>query len=404
MDLFLIYQYLITLVLLLFFINFLVNNIVFKNTVGFSLPESIRKTSPLVSVLIPARNEADNIKRCLRSLLKQDYPNIEILVLDDNSSDLTSQVVKRLAVKDRRIKLISGKPLKSGWLGKCYACYQLSKQARGKYLIFTDADTLHFPSSISSSIGCLTRNNLDALSIIPRQIMVSFSERMIVSWVHFGILILLPLIFVKKSKNPLFCTANGQFLMFKKEVYKKIGGHQSVKAKVLEDIHIAKQVKRHGYQFMIFDGSKNIYCRMHRSFRELLQGFSKFMFAAFDFKILTMAFVVLLVSALFLLPFILLPLGIFIFDWPRMIIDTTIVQIFIILIIRTMLAVRLKSRILDIFFHPLSMIYIILICINSVLQTRFGKGIYWKGRRYDVFSKDYLELLDDDIINKARKV
>ncbi len=403
MDIFLLYQYLITLVLGLFLINFIANNILFKNTANHLLPESFKKSPPLVSILIPARNEADNIKRCLRSLLKQDYPNTEILVLDDNSNDNTSQVVKKLAEKDNRVKLIIGKPLKSGWLGKCYACYQLSKHAKGKYLVFTDADTLHFPSSVSCAIGCLASNNLDALSVIPGQIMVTFSERMVVTWVHFGILSLLPLILVKRSKNPLFCTANGQFILFKREVYKKIGGHQSVKAKILEDIHISKQVKRYGYSFMIFDGSKNIYCRMHRSFRELIRGFSKFMFAAFDFKIFTMAAVILLISALFLFPFILLPLGFLVFDWSRMIIDLIIVQIFIIFIMRITLAIRLKSRILDVFLHPLSVVYIILICIDSVLQTKFGKGIYWKGRRYDVCGKDYLELINDDWMNKFIK-
>src|SRR3972149_1006586 len=120
------------------------NNILFKSTANYPLPESLKKSTPLVSILIPARNEAENIKRCLRSLLKQDYPNIEILVLDDNSDDGTSISVKKLAEKDKRIRLIAGKPLKKGWLGKCYACWQLSKYAKGKYLIFTDADTLHF--------------------------------------------------------------------------------------------------------------------------------------------------------------------------------------------------------------------------------------------------------------------
>ncbi|GAH10275.1 unnamed protein product, partial [marine sediment metagenome] len=148
------------------------------------------------------------------------------------------------AEKDSRVKLITGKPLKSGWIGKSYACYQLSKYAKGKYFIFTDADTLHFKNSISSAIGCLTGNNLGALSAIPKQIMVTFHERMVVTWVHFGILALLPLFLVKKSKNPLFCTANGQFILFRREVYEKIGGHESIKTKILEDIHISKQVKR----------------------------------------------------------------------------------------------------------------------------------------------------------------
>ncbi len=395
MDVFLLYQYFIAAILGLFLINFIINNIVFKNTANYSLPGSFKNNPPLVSILVPARNEAENIKRCLRSLLKQDYPNIEILVLDDNSNDNTSLIVKELADKESRIKLIAGKPLKKGWLGKCYACYQLSKHAKGKYLVFTDADTLHFENSVSSAIGCLINNKLDALSEVPRQIMVSLHERLVVTWVHFGILTLLPLILITRTKNPLFSTANGQFLLFKREVYKKIGRHESVKNKVLEDIHISKMVKKHGYKFMIFDGSKNINCRMYRNSHELIRGFSRFMFAAFGFKLFNITIVILLISALFLLPFILLPFGLLFFDWPAITIDLIILQILIVLIMRITMAIRLKNRVLDTLLHPISMIYIILICINSVLQTKFGEGVYWKDRRYDVYGEDNLELIDN---------
>lgn len=384
MHLFLLYQYFVLSILVIFLINFILNNIFFKNIAGYSLPESFIKRPPLVSIMVPARNEAENIKMCVISLLKQDYANIEILVLDDNSTDDTSLIVKRIAEKDSRVKLITGKPLKDGWIGKSYACHQLAKHARGRYFLFTDADTLHFKNAVSSTIGCLIKNKLDALSAIPKQIMVGIHERLVVTWVHFGILSLLPLILIKKSKYPLFCTANGQCMLFKREVYRKIGGHKSIKTKILEDIHISKQVKRHGYRFMLFDGSKNIYCRMYRNFRGLIKGFSKFMFAAFDFKVFNIAVVILFISVIFLFPFIFLPLGILLFNWPYPIVNLIIIQIFIVLTMRIILAIRLNNRILDTFLHPVSMLYIILLCINSVLQTKFGEGAYWKDRGYDI--------------------
>ena len=114
MEKFLLYQYIITSLSVLLLINFIINNILFKNTANYLLPESFKKAPPLVSILIPARNEASNIKRCVRSLLKQDYPNTEIIVLDDNSDDDTSLIVKKLAEKNSNLKLITGKPLKSG--------------------------------------------------------------------------------------------------------------------------------------------------------------------------------------------------------------------------------------------------------------------------------------------------
>lgn len=395
MDIFLLYQYIITAILLFILVNFLINNILFKDTSRFKLPENILAQNPLMSILIPARNEEENIKRCIISLTKQDYKNIEILVLDDNSTDDTVRIVLELSQKDPRIKLYSGGPLKKGWLGKSYACWQLSKHARGDYLIFTDADTLHFPNSISGAVACLLRYNLDALSVFPKEIMVTFHERMMVPFGHYIILSLMPLYLIRKIKTALFCTAIGQFMLFKKEVYKKIGGHKSIKGKMLEDIKISKRVKSFGYKFMIFDGRSNVYCRMYRNFREIVEGYSKVLFAVFDYKIYMISIAIILVAAIFLFPFIMLPVGI-LFDWPLVLIELIILQIIIILITKMILSLRFKCKAVDIILHPISIVYLILIAINSVLNTKIGMGVYWKGRIYDVSKEDELRLVSDN--------
>ena len=395
MDIFSLYQYIITTILLFILVNFLINNILFKDTSRFKLPENILAQKPLISILIPARNEEENIKRCIISLLKQDYENIEILVLDDNSTDDTARIVLELSQKDPRIKLYSGEPLKKGWLGKSYACWQLSKHARGDYLIFTDADTLHFPNSISGAVACLLRYNLDALSVFPKEIMVTFHERMMVPFGHYIILSLMPLYLIRKIKTALFCTAIGQFMLFKKEVYKKIGGHKSIKGKMLEDIKISKRVKSFGYKFMIFDGRSSVYCRMYRNFREIVEGYSKVLFAVFDYNIYIITIAIILISAIFLFPFIMLPVGI-LFDWPLVLIEFIILQIIIILITKTILSLRFKCKAVDIILHPISMIYLILIAINSVFNAKIGMGVYWKGRIYDVSKEDELRLVSDN--------
>ncbi|MFZ3085324.1 MAG: glycosyltransferase [Candidatus Hydromicrobium sp.] len=395
MDIFLLYQYIVTAILLFILVNFLINNILFKDTSRFKLPENILAQNPLMSILIPARNEEENIKRCIISLTKQDYKNIEILVLDDNSTDDTVRIVLELSQKDPRIKLYSGGPLKKGWLGKSYACWQLSKHARGDYLIFTDADTLHFPNSISGAVACLLRYNLDALSVFPKEIMVTFHERMMVPFGHYIILSLMPLYLIRKIKTALFCTAIGQFMLFKKEVYKKIGGHKSIKGKMLEDIKISKRVKSFGYKFMIFDGRSNVYCRMYRNFREIVEGYSKVLFAVFDYKIYMISIAIILVAAIFLFPFIMLPVGI-LFDWPLVLIELIILQIIIILITKMILSLRFKCKAVDIILHPISIVYLILIAINSVLNTKIGMGVYWKGRIYDVSKEDELRLVSDN--------
>lgn len=394
MDIFLLYQYIITAVLLFVLLNYLLNNILFKDSSRFKLPQHIIHENPLISVLIPARNEEDNIKRCIISLTKQDYKNIEILVLNDNSTDNTAGIVTQLSEKDSRIKLYNGKKLEKGWMGKNYACHQLSKYARGDYLLFTDADTLHFPDSISSALACLLRYKLGALSVFAKQIMVTIHERMMVPFGGYMILCFLPLYLIRKSKNPLFCTAIGQFILFKKEVYEKIGGHESVKSEVLEDIKISKRVKECGYKFMIFDGRNNLYCRMYKNFMEVVRGYSKVLFAAFDYKIYIISVAMILMSAVFLFPFIMLPLGI-VFRWPIIILDLIILQIIIILITKIIFSIRFQCKAVDILLHPLSIVYLILIAMNSIFSTVSGAGVDWKGRVYDVRKKDEVVLISD---------
>jgi chlorobactene glucosyltransferase len=376
------YQYFIASALAIILINFIINNILFKNINNFLLPDYILKPPPLVSVLIPARNEERNIRKILIAMTKQDYSNLEILVLDDNSTDATSQIVNEFSQKDSRIKLIKGAPLPKGWKGKCFACHQLSKIARGEYFVFTDADTLHFPNSISGSLAALLRNNLDVTSIYPRQIAVTFPERMSVRFINFAILSFMPLILVKHTKSPFFSTGIGQFFLFKRQAYEKIGGFEAVKKEILEDIHISKQVKRFGFKIMVFDGSSSIFCRMYTNLADVVTGFSRFIYAAFGSFI--MEFIAIsFIALIFLVPFILLPLG-FIFDWPRMLVTLNIIQIFMIFTIKIVLAIRFKERILDIFFTPVTVAFIALIGMNSYIQSKFGHGVFWKGRTYGV--------------------
>lgn len=389
------YQYFIVTALTIILINFIINNILFKNIKNFKLPEDILKTPPLVSVLIPARNEEKNIRKILNSMIKQDYPNLEILVLDDNSTDATGQIVQEFAKKDSRVRLIKGAPLPEGWKGKCFACHQLSKIAKGEYFVFTDADTLHFPSSISGSLAALIKNKLDVTSVYPRQIAVTFSERMTIRFIHFAILSFMPLILVKHTKGPFFSTAIGQFFLFKRQVYEKIGGFESVKDEILEDINMSKQIKRFGFKIMVYDGSDSIFCRMYTNLFDVIKGFSRFIYAAFDCNFLMEAVAVFFISLIFLVPFVLLPLGIFIFDWPRMLISLNIIQILLIFVIKSVLAIRFKERILDIFFTPISVAYIALIAMNSYIQSRFGKGVNWKGRTYDASDENSLGLFED---------
>ena len=148
--------------------------------------------------------------------------------------------------------------------------------------IFTDADTLHFPKTVSSALGALLATKLDALSTYPRQIMVTFAERMTVPIINTALQCFIPFILIKKSKSPLFCTALGQFMMFKRETYEKIGGYESIKGNMVDDIQISKRVKKAGLKFMVFDGRNTIFCRMYKNLKGVIIGLAKSIYPAFN--------------------------------------------------------------------------------------------------------------------------
>ena len=145
---------------------------------------------PFISVLIPARNEERSIKKCAESLLKQDYPRFEVLVLDDNSEDRTFEILKELESKYSNLRIIKGKPLEEGWTGKNFACHQLYKESKGEYILFTDADTEHFEGSLRNSITRATDRKADLYSLIPVMTLKTFSERYIMPGIHFTSLLL----------------------------------------------------------------------------------------------------------------------------------------------------------------------------------------------------------------------
>jgi chlorobactene glucosyltransferase len=377
-------------------LNTVINNFVFKNVENYSLTGQVLKNPPLISILIPARNEAGNISICLKSLLKQDYPNLEIIVLNDNSTDGTSKVVKVIAEKDNRVRLVEGAPLEDGWIGKNFASHQLARYAKGEYFIFTDADTLHFPKTISSAFGALITTKVDALSIYPRQIMVTFAERMTVPIINIALQCFIPFILIKKSKSPLFCTAIGQFMMFKREAYEKIGGYESIKGNMVDDIQISKRVKKSGYKFMVFDGRNTIYCRMYKSLKGVIIGLAKSIYPAFNGNIVALFSFTGLLTATLLIPFMLLPLGAFLFDWPVAIIRLIIFQIIIVLAIKTIFAIKYKQRMLDILLSPVSMAIMDALIFVSFFQAKYGEGLSWKGRVYDVSGNDKTKLVREN--------
>lgn len=230
---------------------------------------------PLVSILIPARNEAPNIGAILNDVMSQNYANIEIIVFDDESEDDTAEIVSALSHSDSRISLISSSGLPHGWLGKSHACYSLAEVAKGDFLLFLDADVRIGKDGISSALGYSQKYQLGLLSAFPAQIMITRGEKMTVPVMNFILLSLLPLPLVKNSRFSSLSAANGQFMLFDATAYHRLKPHERMKDAKVEDIKIARYFKQKNVSVACIAADHSIQCRMYHSFNEAIHGFSK---------------------------------------------------------------------------------------------------------------------------------
>ena len=240
-----------------------------------SFPKKITHENQLVSVLVPARNEEHNIGNLLSDLINQNYRNIEILVFDDQSTDDTAKIVSGFAVRDNRIHLIKSEELPKGWLGKNFACFSIAQHAAGNYFLFLDADVKISGNYIFQTLSFLKKHKLGMLSVFPKQLMQSFGEYVTVPNMNFILLSLLPLVLVRKTKLQSLSAANGQFMLFRADVYKQFLPHKKMKREMAEDIKIARYFKQHKIKIACLAGNDEISCRMYTGFREAANGFSK---------------------------------------------------------------------------------------------------------------------------------
>lgn len=228
-----------------------------------------------VSILIPARDEEKNIGNILNDIIMQDYLRMEVIVLDDDSSDRTAEVILEFAQRDPRIRLLRSSHLPEGWLGKNWACQTLSEAAKGEFFLFIDADVRIGTGLIYNAISFADRLRLDLVSIFPKQILLTSGEKMSVPNMNYILLSLLPLILVRTSPNTALAAANGQFMLFRANVYRNLLPHRVMKKEKVEDIEIARLMKKQGRRIACLLGDDSIRCRMYTNFRESVHGFSK---------------------------------------------------------------------------------------------------------------------------------
>lgn len=264
----------------------------------------INKSEVLVSVLIPARNEELNISRCLYSLIDQSHKNFEIIVLDDDSTDSTFKIVSDISDEDDRVKIIKGTPIENGWLGKNWACNQLSKAANGDLLLFIDADTKLQSKTIEETVYEMESSDIDLISLFPKRVTSTIVDKILSVTVGWFIFSCLPIFF--SNNNPNFSSAFGQYLLFRRGAYFSIGGHESIKNNILDDFELGRSITRNGLVLKVFDGTERVSTFSYSSEKEALDGISKSIFPFFQNKIIPFSILWILFMAMGLVPILLL--------------------------------------------------------------------------------------------------
>ncbi|MDP8305699.1 MAG: glycosyltransferase family 2 protein [Candidatus Chlorobium antarcticum] len=345
--------------------------------------EGSEGNGPMVSVLVPARNEEDTISRCIGSLQRQKYHDFEILVLDDGSTDRTAEILRQLETDGGgRVRTYSGEPLPEGWHGKSWACFQLAREARGDMFLFTDADTAHESDALSRSVAALHESGADMLSLTPFQELGSFWEKVVVPMVYVILVSLLPLRLVRSSQRPSFCFANGQFILFRRDFYSRFGGHEAVRCNLVEDVWLCMKVKSMGGRVAAFNGTDALSCRMYRNFREVWAGFSKNLFAGLSYSIPSLVGMISFTLLLFVAPWIFMLTSVVAGSFGLAEFLLPLLQIVLVLLSRVLIAFRFRQSVAFAMLDPLARLVLVAIALNSFRLMAWSSGAEWKGRRY----------------------
>ena len=235
---------------------------------------------PFVSIVIPARNEERNIEACLRSLLAIDYPNFEVIVSDDRSSDQTAAIVNRVAKEDGRLQLVQVTELPTGWAGKPHALHSAIGHAKADWLLFVDADATLHPQNLRAAMAYVHAEKVDVYSLLPGMRCETIWERLIQPLASIALSLFFRLPRVNDDRYPDSALASGQYILMTRKAYAKIGGHAAVRDKLMEDIAIAVLTKRHGLRLRLASSPELLSVRMYASPREMLRGWSRIYFGA----------------------------------------------------------------------------------------------------------------------------
>ena len=330
---------------------------------------------PRISLLIPARDEVDNIEGALRAALDGGLPLHEIIVCDDGSTDGTGPLLARLAAELPQLRVIAGRPLPAGWVGKVNAAHQLAEAATGELLLFLDADVRVEPGGLRRLISLLP--GADVVTAVPRQVMGSPGEALLMPLLYLSYVAWLPMALIPRVSDPRVLAANGQVLLIRRPMLDAIGGFAAVKGEVVDDMALCRAVKARGGRVLFADGRDIAACRMYRSWSEVVRGFSKNLYEGIGGHPLALALVLALHALLFLTPYVGLLGAIIEPSWAA----PAAVGVGLNLALRLGMAARWGHPLWSVLAHPIGVLGLMAIAVRSALWSARG-AIAWRGRVY----------------------
>lgn len=328
----------------------------------------------LVSILIPARNEARNIGAALDAALASAGVPVEILVMDDGSTDGTAEIVRAYAARDHRVRLLAAPPLADGWTGKIHACHHLAQAATGTHFLFVDADVRLSPHAAALLAGHAQASGASLVSAVPRQIMATLGELLIVPTINLLLLGYLPMGLMRRSRAPGLGAACGQLMLAEREAYRASGGHAAIRSLLHDGIQLARLFRRAGLMTDLVPGEALASCRMYSRFGEAWAGFAKNAHEGMATPAGLPVWTTLLLGG-HVLPFALLPIT-----------PTLPIVLAALLSIGTRAAVTVATRenLLSIPLHPFTILVGLAIQWSVLLRIGRGHRAGWKGRLYPV--------------------
>ncbi|MDJ0655508.1 MAG: glycosyltransferase [Xanthomonadales bacterium] len=329
-----------------------------------------------VSILIPARNEQDNIEQAIMAALNSKGVDVEVVVLDDGSTDDTAAIVQRLAADDSRVRLIQGKPLPAGWMGKNFACAQLAQAATGHWLLFQDADVHLSQDAVSRLAGHAQNRDIDLLSGVPQQITHSLGERLIIPLINLVLLGYLPMIGVRLTRHPMFAAGVGQFVLARREAYLDVGGHGAIRSQIQDGVALPRAFRGKGYFSDLADLTGLVFCRMYQDFSQVWQGFAKNAHEGMGSPGAIGVWTTLL-------------LGGHVLPWVGAAVSALLGRpetgLFLAagllsLVARAISALRFRQNLSGVLLHPVGMLLIVMIQWYGLFRFKSRNPIAWKGR------------------------